>query len=413
MGSKAVRAAILDHGRSKAQLHLKNRALAATAEGITISDARLPDNPLIYANAGFERLTGYSVDEVLGRNCRFLQGPATDEATLDDLRAAIREQREITVQLLNYRKDGAAFWNRLSITPVRDSSGVVTHFIGVQSDVTAEKNAQDALQRANQQLEDANRSIRQDLDAAAAVQRSLLPAASPKIPGIRFAWKFCPCQQLAGDFLNVLPLDEHHVAVYVLDVSGHGAAAALLSVTLSHVLSSVADRSLLYQAAPESLGTYLVASPADVVARLNKQFPFGPQTMQYFTMIYGVLDARTRELRYVTAGHPGPVHVRRGAAPRVIESGGLPVGLLADASYEERTVRLGPGDRLYCATDGLTDAENAAGQEFGAEKLLEAYDRNRHLELHESLGAVMACVEEWCAPARPADDVAMLAIECE
>jgi sigma-B regulation protein RsbU (phosphoserine phosphatase) len=107
------------------------------------------------------------------------------------------------------------------------------------------------------------------------------------------------------------------------------------------------------------------------------------------------------------------VHVRRGAAPRVIESGGLPVGLLADASYEERTVRLGPGDRLYFATDGLTDADNAAGQEFGAEKLLEAYDRNRHLDLHESLGAVMACVEEWCAPARPADDVAMLAIECE
>ncbi len=130
-------------------------------------------------------------------------------------------------------------------------------------------------------------------------------------------------------------------------------------------------------------------------------------------MIYGVLDARTRDLRYVTAGHPGPVHVRRGVAPLVLESGGLPVGLLPDASYEERTVRLGPGDRLYFATDGLTDAENTAGQEFGAEKLLESYDRNRHRALDESLGAVMARVEEWCAPARPADDVAMLAIECD
>ena len=397
----------------KTQLQLKDRALAATAEGIAIADARLPDNPLIYVNAGFERLTGHSAADVLGRNCRFLQGPGTDEATLDTLRAAIRDQREVTVQLLNYRKDGTTFWNRLSITPVRDPSGAVTHFIGVQSDVTVEKQAQQALQKANEQLEAANRSIRQDLDVAAAVQRSLLPSASPEVPGIRFAWEFRPCQELAGDFLNVLPLDDHHVGFYILDVSGHGVAAALLSVTLSHVLSPVADRSFLYQAVPENPSTYRVAAPAEVVARLNKQFRIGPQTAQYFTLIYGVLDKRTHDLRYVTAGHPGPVHVRRGVAPLVLESGGLPVGLLPDASYEERTVSLGRGDRLYCATDGLTDAENIAGQEFGVEKLLEEYHRNRHRALQESLGAVMARVEEWCAPARPADDVAMLAIECE
>jgi sigma-B regulation protein RsbU (phosphoserine phosphatase) len=135
--------------------------------------------------------------------------------------------------------------------------------------------------------------------------------------------------------------------------------------------------------------------------------------MQYFTMVYGVLGLATRDLCYVTAGHPGPVQVRRDAAPIVLESGGLPVGLLPEARYEERTVRLEPGDRLYFATDGLTDAENTTRQEFGVEKLLEAYDQNRHRALDESLGEVMARVEEWCAPARPADDVAMLAIECQ
>jgi sigma-B regulation protein RsbU (phosphoserine phosphatase) len=296
---------------------------------------------------------------------------------------------------------------------VRDPSGAVTHFIAAQSDVTAEKHAQDALQRANEQLQAVNRSVRQDLDAAAAVQRSLLPAVLPEIPGIRFAWKFSPCQELAGDFLNVLPLDDHHVGLYILDVSGHGVAAALLSVTLSHFLSPVADRSFLYRAVPESPGTYRVAPPSEVVARLNQHFRRGPQTMQYFTMVYGVLGLATRDVCYVTAGHPGPVHVRRGVAPLVLGSGGPPVGLLPDASYEERTVRLGPGDGLYLATDGLTDAENTAGQKFGAEKLLEAYDQNRHRALDERLGEVMARVEEWCAPARPADDVAMLAIECE
>jgi phosphoserine phosphatase RsbU/P len=156
----------LDIEQAQAQLELKDRALAASAEGITIADARLPDQPLIYANAGFERLTGYSVAEVLGRNCRFLQGSATDLATVDELRTAIGQQREVTVQLLNYRKDGTPFWNRLSITPVHDSSGEVTHFIGVHSDVTAEKGARDALQDTNQRLEAASEAMKRDLQAA-------------------------------------------------------------------------------------------------------------------------------------------------------------------------------------------------------------------------------------------------------
>ncbi len=383
------------------------------AEGIAIADARLPDNPLIYVNAGFERLTGYSADEVMGRNCRFLQGAETDAATLDQLRAALREQREITVQLLNRRKDGTTFWNRLSITPVRDSSGLVTHFIAVQSDVTAERNAQDALKQANEQLEAANRGLKQDLDAAAAVQRSLLPAEPPEIPGVRFAWEFHPCQELAGDFLNVLQLDEHHVGVYILDVSGHGVAAALLSVTLSHVLSPVADRSFLYQASPESPGAYRVAPPAVVVERLNKHFRMGPRALQYFTMVYGVIDTRTREFRFVTAGHPGPILVCPGRAPEVLESSGIPVGLLPNAGYEVRGVKLEPGDRLYLATDGLTEAENAAGEEFGAARLQEVCGQERDRPLDESLRELISRVENWCAPARPGDDMAMLAIECE
>ena len=126
----------LDESLPEAQLELKDRALAVAAEGITIADARLPDMPLIYANAGFERLTGYPVDEVLGSNCRFLQGPESDPQTVETIRRSIREERECVVEILNYRKDGSTFWNRLSITPVRDRSGQLTYFIGVQSDVT-------------------------------------------------------------------------------------------------------------------------------------------------------------------------------------------------------------------------------------------------------------------------------------
>jgi PAS domain S-box-containing protein len=94
---------------------------------VTIADARLPDRPLIYAHEGFERMAGYPVAEVMGRNCRFLQGPDTDGEAVGEIRAALAGNRECVVEILNYRKDRTTFWNRLSITPVRDGSGEVTH----------------------------------------------------------------------------------------------------------------------------------------------------------------------------------------------------------------------------------------------------------------------------------------------
>ena len=129
-------------------LALKDRALDVAAEGVTIADARQSDRPLIYVNEGFERMTGYTAADVLGRNCRFLQGPETDAAAVAEIRAALAERRECLVEILNYRKDGTTFWNRLSITPVRDGSGEVTHFIGIQSDVTVRRLAEDGLRKA-------------------------------------------------------------------------------------------------------------------------------------------------------------------------------------------------------------------------------------------------------------------------
>jgi sigma-B regulation protein RsbU (phosphoserine phosphatase) len=107
------------------------------------------------------------------------------------------------------------------------------------------------------------------------------------------------------------------------------------------------------------------------------------------------------------------VLVRGGEAPIELDSGGLPIGLLPAASYEERAVRLERADRLYFVTDGLTEAENTAGQEFGLQNLLEACDRDRDRPLEESLDELIARARQWCSPEPFADDIAVLAIECE
>jgi PAS domain S-box-containing protein len=363
-------------------------------------------------NAGFERLTGYTSADVLGRNCRFLQGPETNPLTIDTLRLAVREKRDVTVQLLNHRKDGSPFWNRLSVTPVKDEHGIVTHFIGVQSDVTAEKQAVDTLLRVNKQLEAANIAMQQDLQAAAELQRALLPRELPKSPSICFDYRFRPSGRVGGDCLNVLPLNDRYVGLYILDVSGHGVAAALLSVTLTHMLSVVPERSFLYQVSTKNPSQYCITPPTEVVSRLNRQFVFNPNVPRFFTIVYGILDKETREFRYVSAGHLGPIHVSDRSPCSIGETGGIPVGFLEKATYDEHVVRLCPGDRLYFCTDGITEAEDSAGEQFGLQRLLHRLEASRQISLGESLSSVMRDVDEWSSPTGAADDASMLAVEC-
>jgi len=133
-----------------ADLKLKERAIDAAPVGITISDPDREDNPLIYLNERFEALTGYS--DVVGENCRFLQGEETDPETRAQLREAIDEQRPVSVDILNYRKNGQKFWNRVDIAPVHDDDGTVTNYIGFQMDITERKIRERRLEVLNRVL---------------------------------------------------------------------------------------------------------------------------------------------------------------------------------------------------------------------------------------------------------------------
>ncbi|MGZ4540383.1 MAG: SpoIIE family protein phosphatase [Blastococcus sp.] len=144
---------------------LRERAVIATDITFTITDPREPDNPLIWVNPSFTRVTGYEAQEVVGRNCRFLQGPATDPAAVDTIRAAIADRRTVTTTLLNYRKDGTAFWNQLSISPVFDGEGALVSFVGVQTDVTERVR----VEREREAAFTAERAARREAELARAI----------------------------------------------------------------------------------------------------------------------------------------------------------------------------------------------------------------------------------------------------
>ncbi|HSP31872.1 MAG TPA: diguanylate cyclase, partial [Halomonas sp.] len=127
------------------QLKLLERSVESSTNGVIIVDAQISGLPMVYVNAAFERITGYSRSEALGRNCRFLQGEDTDPLTVKQLRDAVAEQREVHVVIRNYRRTGAVFWNDLYISPVRDERGQVTHYLGVQNDVSEQREYQAQL----------------------------------------------------------------------------------------------------------------------------------------------------------------------------------------------------------------------------------------------------------------------------
>ena len=130
------------------ELNLNRRIFRFVTSGISVADATLPDLPLIYVNPAFEVMTGYTLEEVQGKNCRFLQGGDRDQPALTLVRESIRNRRESVAVLKNFRKDGSPFWNELSLSPIRNREGMVTHFVGIQNDVTARVEFEAALRES-------------------------------------------------------------------------------------------------------------------------------------------------------------------------------------------------------------------------------------------------------------------------
>jgi sigma-B regulation protein RsbU (phosphoserine phosphatase) len=318
----------------------------------------------------------------------------------------------------------------------KDDSGDVIHALGLGANdyvtkpldfpvVVARIQTQISLRRAveqvrqlerrlgerNRALESANARMSRDLRAAARIQEALLPRSSPEVPGLGFAWAFRPCDELAGDGLSVIKLDDHRVAVYVLDVSGHGVASALMSVSLGRLLSPPSDASSILVQGGEGDERAEPLKPSEVAARLNRLFPFELSTEQYSTLAYGVVDVRTGEFRYTLAGHPGPIHLSAAGA-KVLPGRGYPIGL-ADGPhpYNEWGVQLAAGDRLYLFSDGIPEAASPSGEPFGVDRLLRAVEAGRSEPLCSFVNELVAMVESWSGSSGVRDDVSVLAVE--
>ena len=253
-----------------------------------------------------------------------------------------------------------------------------------------------------------------DLRAAARIQESFLPRVAPDVAGVGVSWAFRPCDELAGDALSAIRLDAHRVALYVLDVSGHGVASSLLSVSLSRLLSPPSDASSILVRGGDGADRLDPIGPGEVAARLNRLFPFELNTEQYSTLVYGIFDVRTREFRYALAGHPAPILLPAGGPPRLLEGRGVPIGLAdADRPFAEWSAAIEPGDRIYLYSDGIPEAADGRKEPFGLEQFTRTIERGRHDPLCGSVNELVAAVEAWSAPGKVRDDVSIVAMELQ
>ena len=268
-----------------------------------------------------------------------------------------------------------------------------------------------SLEEKNRKLEEAYDVIKDDLEAAARIQYSLIPQKVEHFKGITFDWLFCPSLFVAGDIFNIIRIDEHTLAFYLLDVSGHGIPAALLSTTLSRVLTpspNFAGPMRLPLAVPPF---YSITAPRNVVAELNERFMNDNMQTQYFTMVYGIIDIQSAAGILTQAGHPSPIHQSADGTVRLIGDGGFPVGMIPEAEYEEHSFTINTGERLFLYSDGITECRSKDGVMFGTDRLLKVIRDGYRLPLRDLMTGIERELAEFQGSAQFDDDISLLVME--
>ena len=364
-------------------LRVRDRAIEAAHIGIVITDAQARGNPNIYVNPALSRITGYSREELLGQNMRLLQGPDTDPAALAQIRRAIEYGESCEIVLKNYRKDGAAFWNELLISPVYDKTGKLSNYIGIQTDVTERRRAEES---------------RHELEIAKNIQLSLLPDAPMNLPTAELAGICVPATHVGGDYFDFFAATDF-VDIVIADVSGHSVGAALIMIEVRSTL-----RAETRKVVEAPMG------PANILRDLNQLlFDDLNKAELFITMFYLKYLPDSRILKYANAGHNWALLLRRDDATCTpLDAEGLVLGVQRDVAFEERSVSLAIGDKLLLYTDGITETQNADGTFFGMDRLCGLFAAYREMSPEATIKQILADVRAFRGDAPLHDDISMV-----
>ena len=253
------------------------------------------------------------------------------------------------------------------------------------------------LSDKNRALETAQREIRNDLEMAHSVQAALVPLELPEDPRAGVAAFMTPALDVGGDFYDAFLTDDGRLAFAIADVSGKGVASALMMAVGRAVLRSAANQH---------------PDPSNAVASTNDQLcGMNPKEL-FITAFFGVIDLELGTLTYVNAGHDPPYLLRPNEDPEMIpHTGGIALGVLPELNYAETTIPLDPGTALYLYTDGITEAENATGQQFGRDRLEQRLREANGDGPRSLMDGILVDLREFTGDAKQFDDITCLAVQ--
>ena len=272
------------------------------------------------------------------------------------------------------------------------------------------------LKQLNQDLLEKQERLDADLAAAAEIQKSLLPHTIDSNANLSIAWKFEPCEHTGGDIFNMYHLDDDHWALYMLDVSGHGVQAAMITVSVAQFLQPNSGHLLKPNFAKASAPSQ-IRTPAEVLTALDAEFPF-ERFNNFFTIAYMIINTKTGELKYSNAGHPHSIVMRKEGSLELLQKGGPAIGmgefhLLSGQTerFEEGRALLKPSDRLFVYTDGIIEYQHPDGEFFGTERFCETLQSLRGESINVMIEQSIDALMKFGDRTKPQDDITLLGLE--
>jgi PAS domain S-box-containing protein len=351
--------------RSEADLRKLSMAVEQGPAAVMITDRM---SKIEYVNPHFEEITGYVKAELLGHNPRILKSGLTPAETYRTIWSAIGAGGSWRGELCNRKKSGELYWESASISGVKDQNGAIAHYVMVAVDITASKQAAQSLQAMH----------RREMEIAAIIQRFLVSDVPEGIEGAWLAQYADPSQIVDGDFCSIHRFHPGCFEVLVGDVMGKGIQAALMGAAIITAYNRALAELLIAGTNSRS-----PPSPAEIVNAVHQSLT--PQLIaisSFATLALYRFDLDAGTLTYVNAGHTPGLLTRAGGAPGVAILGeNLPIGVMPHENYLELSLAMGPGDSLLVFSDGITEARNPQGEEFGLTRLADLIEAGSKADL--------------------------------
>jgi sigma-B regulation protein RsbU (phosphoserine phosphatase) len=326
----------------------------------------------------------------------------------DSIKDKIRELDIKNPQFASLLKQALEYWASLKDNDINNQL--------LQDLVFKYSTAEKKMKQLNKELLEKQKRLDDDLASAAQIQKSLLPRKIDSAENLEVAWEFEPCEHMGGDIFNMFQLDDAHWGIYMLDVSGHGVQAAMVTVSVSQFLQPNSGH-LFSTKSKDSGANNRPSTPSEVLGALDVEFPF-ERFNNFFTITYLIINTKTGELSYSNAGHPHSIMLRKNGKLELLQKGGPAIGISdfhllggQEIRYQEGKLQIHPGDKLFVYTDGITEYQNSAGDLYGTNRFYKTINALQGQPVAEIVDQSIKSLMDFGNSAKPQDDITLLGLE--